>query len=289
MNWLIALMILVAVCRQPGLVLGQLTIATNVEPQRMFFGQAKNVPVIIHNAAGQSFAGAISTRIFQTSSATAVRLGETPWKQFQALPGQTVVESAPLDFPPVKAETKFLVQWVDNTNHIIGETAVWVYPKNLLAELKPLAGGQPLGIFDPQNQLKPLLKNLKVDFENMENSDLEKFSGKLAIIGPFQSKPQMREGLASQILALAKKGAAIVWLQPPPEPSPRPSPNRWEKEKLRPSFYSVPESQTAVVIVQPDLVADLAGNPQAQLNLVYFCKLALHPQPPTLPDLLPQP
>ena len=140
MNWLIALMILVAVGSPPGLVYGKLSIALNVEPQRMFFGQAKNVPVIIHNAAGKNFAGKIRTRIFQTSSATAIRVGETSWKQFQALPGQTVVESAPLDFPPVKAETKFIVQWVDNTNRIIGETAVWVYPTNLLAELKPLAG-----------------------------------------------------------------------------------------------------------------------------------------------------
>lgn len=279
MNWLIALMILLAVGSPPGLVLGQLSIATNVEPLRVFFGQARNVPVNIHNAAGQSFAGEIRTRIFQTSSATAIRVGETSWKQFQALPGQTVVESAPLDFPPVKADTKFLVQWVDNTNHIIGETAVWVYPTNLLAGLKPLAGGQPLGIFDPQNQLKPLLKNLNIDFVNLENSDLENFLGKLAIIGPFQSKTQMREGLANQIKALAKKSAAIVWFQPPLA----------IRDKLLPSFYSVPESQTAVVVVQPDLVMDLADNPQAQLNLVYFCKLALHPQPPVLPDLLPQP
>ena len=268
---------------------GQLAVVTNREPQRIFFGHGINIPVVIHNAGSQSFNDEIRTRIFQTSSAVAVRLGEATWKQFQALPGQTVLESARLDFPPVKAETKFLVQWLDNSNHVIGETTVWVYPTNLLAELKVLAGDEPLGIFDPQDQLKPLLKNLKVDFVNLENSNLENFSGKLAIIGPFQSKAQMREGLANQILALAKKGAAIVWLQPPPEPSPRPSPNRWEREKLRPSFYSVPENRIAVVIVQPDLVADLADNPQAQLNLVYFSKLALHLQPPVLPDLLTQP
>ena len=277
MNRLIALMILVAVGSPPGLVYGQLSIALNVEPQRMFFGQAKNVPVIIHNAAGKNFAGKIRTRIFQTSSATAIRVGETSWKQFQALPGQTVVESAPLDFPPVKAETKFIVQWVDNTNRIIGETAVWVYPTNLLAELKPLAGDEPLGVFDPLNQLKPLLKNLHIDFVNLESSDLENFSGKLAIIGPFQSKSQMRDGLANQIQALARKGTAIVWLQPLSA----------TRDKPLPSFYSVPEKQSVIVIVQPELGADLADNPQSQLNLIYFCKLALHPQSPALPDLSP--
>ncbi len=156
---------------------------------------------------------------------------------------------------------------------------VWVYPTNLLAELKPLAGDQALGVFDPQNQLKPLLKNLKLEFTDLENLDLENFSGRLAIIGPFQSQAQMRDGLAKQIQALAKKGAAIVWLQPPPE----------KRSRLQPSFYSVSMNTNAVVVVQPELVADLPDNPQSQLNLVYFCKLALHPQPPALPDLAAQP
>jgi len=113
----------------------------------------------------------------------------------------------------------------------------------------------------------------------LENSDLENFSGKLAIIGPFQSKGQMRDGLPNQIKVLAKKGAAIVWLQPP----------RTREEKLRPSFHSVPESTNAVVVVQSELILNLPDNPQSQLNLIYFCKLALHPQPPALPDLSPQP
>jgi hypothetical protein len=289
MRLLNAFIILAAVGWPPGMAFGQLNLATNVEPQRIFFGQAKNISIIIHNIGDQSFAGEVRARIFQTSSATAVQLSESTWKKLQVLPGQTVLESAQLDFPAVKAETKFLVQWLENTNYIIGRTEVLVYPTNLLAELKTLAGDEPLGVFDPQNQLKPLLKNLKLNFTDLENSDLENFSGKLAIIGPFQSKAQMREGLEHQVQALAKKGAAIVWLQPPPAPSPRPSPIQWEREKLQPSFYSVPEKKIAVVIVQPDLVADLPDNPQSQLNLIYFCKLALHPQPPTLPDLSPQP
>lgn len=245
----------------------------------MFAGEAQKISIVWHNNGDKVWEGEISARILQTSSATAVRLGEIRWKKLNVLPGQTVLESAQLDFPAVKAESKFLVQWLENTNHVIGKTKVWVYPTNLLAELKPLAGDEPLGVFDPQNQLKPLLKNLKIDFVNLETSDLENFSGKLAIIGPFQSKAQMREGLPQQVQALAKKGAAVVWLRPPLA----------KRGQLLPSFYSVPEKQSSVVIIQPDLVADLAGNPQSQLNLIYFSKLALHPQPTALPDLLPQP
>ena len=271
-------MILLLACLWPVAGFAQVQLVADKEPQRVFAGEARQIAVVWHNDGDKVFAGEIRARILQTSSATAVQVGEVLWETLRVLPQQTVLESAQLDFPAVKAETRFLVQWLENTN-IIGKTEVWVYPTNLLVELKPMAGDEPLGIFDPQNQLKPLLKDLKIDFVNLENSGLENFSGKLAIIGPFQSKTKMREGLASQVRAIAKKGVAIVWIQPPPE----------KREKLAPSFYSVPEGTNAVVVVQPELVANLVDSPQAQLNLIYFCKLALQPLPPALPDLSPQP
>jgi hypothetical protein len=43
------------------------------------------------------------------------------------------------------------------------------------------------------------------------------------------------------------------------------------------------EGKAAVVIVQADVIANLPENPQAQLNLIQFARLALHPAPPRLP------
>jgi hypothetical protein len=257
----------------------QLEIVTNVEPQRIFSGDERNIAVVWHNAGDKTADAEIHMRIFQASSSTAVQLSEIPWKKLQVLPQQTVVESVRLDFPAVKAETKFLIQWLENTNRVIGATEVLVYPTNLLKELKPLAGDEPLGVFDPQNQLKPLLKNLGVDFVDLGNSELEKFQGKLAVIGPFQSKAQMREGFAQTIRQIARKGASVVWIQPPAMPG----------DKIKPSFYIIPEGQGAVVVVQAALVPDLPADPKSQLNLLYFCGLSLHPQPLTLPDLSLQP
>jgi hypothetical protein len=252
---------------------------SDAAPQCVFGGQSRNVAVVWRNPSDAICVAEIRARIFQANSATTVELSERPWKKLQVLPGQTVIESVPLDFPTVRAETKFLIQWLENSNSVLGRTEVLVYPTNLLAELKSLAGDEALGIFDPLNQLKPLLKNLKLTFTDLETIDLENFSGRLAIIGPFQSKTQMRDGLPKQIEALAKKGAAIVWLQPPPAP----------RAKLLPSFYSVLENTNTVVVVQPELVADLPDNPQSQLNLVYFCKLALQPKTIQLPNLTTQP
>jgi len=256
----------------------QLQLLPGKEPQCVFAGDARNIAVVWHNTGDKTADAEIHMRLYQTSSATAVQLSEMLWKKLQVLPQQTVIESARLDFPTVNAETKFLIQWLKNTNHVIGTTEVLVYPTNLLSELKPLAGEEPLGVLDPQNQLKPLLKNSGVDFVDLGNSELENFPGKLAIVGSFASVVQVPTGLTKRVEMLAKKGVAVVWIQPPEN-----------GKKLQPSFYLVPEGKGAVVIAQADLTSDLLENPESQLNLIYFCKLALHPQRLTLPDLSLQP
>jgi hypothetical protein len=262
-------------CAFPCGLRAQLQVVTNVESPRVFSGEAKTIPIVFHNAGEQNFKGEIRARIYQSSFATAVLLSDAAWKQLEIPAGETVLESAALDFPAVKARTKFLVQWLEGTNRVIGVTSVLVYPTNLLLEFKSLAGGDPLGIFDPQNQIKPLLKSLRIHFENLEDFDLTNFSGKLAIIGSLASGSQPPANLRESMETLAKKNTAIVWIQPPGE----------ESDKLLPSFYSVQKNQTAVIIAQPDLISDLSVNPQSQINLIYFCKLALHSQPLILPDL----
>jgi hypothetical protein len=250
-----------------------LELVTNSPPQHVFAGTARSVLLTVHNPNDRDYEGEIRARLFQTSSATAVRLSEVPWKTLRVLPGQTVLESARLDFPAVTAETKFLIQWLDS-GRVLGLTDVWVFPTNLLAELKTLVGDDGLGVIDPLNQLKPLLQATKAEFTDLENADLEQFHAKLAIMGPFESREQMPGGLVAAIDALVKRNVAVVWLQPPSK----------HEAKPQPSFYAVPTKQVAVVVVQPALVAGLRDNPQAQLNLIYFCKMALAPQPLRLPN-----
>ncbi len=259
----------------------QLVVLPHREPQQVFTGEARAISVVWQNAGDEATEAELRTRLFQATSATAVQLGEAPWKRLEVLPGQTVIESATLAFPAVKAETRFLVQWLAGTNTVLGTTDVLVYPTNLLAELQTLAGAEPVGVFDPDNQLKPLLKALAVDMLDLENSGIEDFAGNLAIFGPFKSKAQVRRDLARQIESLARKGAGVVWLQPPPEIKPPPA----RRESPQPSFYTVPFGKGAVVVVQADMVAQLATSPQAQLNLIHFARLARNPAAPALPDL----
>jgi hypothetical protein len=262
-----------AVAEVPGAVL------VSGEPQYVFGAPAQTISLTFSNGDAGPFAADIHALLIQASSATAVPVRDWPWRRLELLPRQTVLASAVVDFPAVNAQTGFLLQWLAGTNEVIGQTRVLVYPTNLLAELKPLTAGGGLGVFDPQNQLKPALGNFKVEFTDLAESGLDSFAGKLAIIGPFASRTQQWSGMAGRIKALAKRNVAVVWLLPPPEKPDNPVP----------SFYTVPQNTNAVVVVQADDVERLADHPRAQSNLIYFCKLALKPEPLALPDLSSQP
>jgi hypothetical protein len=256
----------------------QLQLAVSGEPQKIFSGHARNISVAFSNPARNDFAGEVRVRVYQASSATTFLFSDTPWKNIAVPAGETVLETAALDFPQVNAKTKFLVQWLENTDGVIGITGVLVYPTNLFQILPPFDKND-LGVFDPNNQLKPLLRALGIHFQDLGGMSLTNFSGKLAMIGPFESRAQEPDGLAQWILTIAKNNVATVWMQPP----------RGENAPLQPSFFSVPKGRAAVIVTQADLISDLADNPQSQLNLIHFCDLALHPQPATLPDLALKP
>jgi hypothetical protein len=259
----------------------QLQLLSTNETQEVFGGAPCRVAVTWHNAGGTPLDLSLRTSLYQASSASAIPLGETPWKRLEVLAQQTLLESATINLPAVKAETRFVIQWLAGSNTVVGTTLVLAYPTNLLSDLKPLAGDEPLGVLDPNSALKPLLKFAGVDFSDLEDTELENYQGKLLIAGPFQAKAQMHGALPTQLQTLARKGVAVVWIQPPPDRESR------HREPLKPSFYTVPEGKAAVVIVQPALLDHLSEHPQAQLTLIQLSRLALQPNPPRLPTLNP--
>lgn len=263
----------------PAQAVAQPELLPDKEVRRVFGGGARTVPVMWRNSGDRLASLALSTRLYQASSATAAPLGGGFWKELEILPLQTVLESVTLDFPAVRGETRFEVQWLQGSNTVLGTTEVWVYPTNLLGELGAIGGGEPVGLYDPQNVLKPLLRGLGVNCSDLETQGSERFVGKLVIVGPFESKAQVREWLPESIRVLARKGVGVVWLLPPLEP----------RGMLKPSFYTLSEGKGAVVVVQAGVIVDLAEEPQAQLNLVQLCRLALKPETNQLPLFATQP
>ncbi|HTV39603.1 MAG TPA: hypothetical protein VMF08_03435 [Candidatus Sulfotelmatobacter sp.] len=264
----------------------QLEIVSNGAPESVFCGSQNQISIIFHNGGSESFDGEIRMRVFQATSDTAVSMGEAAWKKLEVLPQQTVLESAQLNFPPVNAETLFLIQWISDSNRVVGTTSVLVYPTNLFQALRPFLDRKNFGVFDPGNQLKPLLKRQGISFADLGEMKLDDFRGRLAIIGPFQSQEEVPKGLANRIKTIARKNVAVVWIQPPQAVS-LASPLNWERKRIEPTYYWVRKRQTAIVIVRPDMASDLPKNPQSQVTLIYLCRFALDPEQMALP-ILPQ-
>ncbi len=261
------LIIAAALLIAPVAARAQLEIVTNDLPAAVISGGRRTVPVTLRNPAAQPLQINLRLQLNQASSATALRLGSpTNWKTLQIAPGQTVLDSFTLDFPSVRAETRFIVQCVNDASQVLAATDVLAYPTNILQPLKTLAGEKPLGVFDPANQLKPQLKALGIEFEDLAETGVARFTGVLAIIGPGRPADALPENLPGLIAARAKSGVAIVWLRPPPQ------------DQLTPSFFLAREGEGVVVVAQPDLVAHLADNPRAQLNLLELARLARHPE-----------
>jgi len=262
----------------PDWASAQLTLVPDSRPQSVFAGSNRKISVVWRNTGDEVADVELRFRLYQGTAATAVLLNEAPLRRVKVLPGQTVSDSAVLDFPAVRAETRFMVQWLDGTNRLLGTTHVSVYPTNLLGELKLLAGDNTgLGLYDPHNQIKPVVRSLGLQFADLEGTGLENFSGKLAVLGPFMQSAAIPTGFANRVKNLASNNVAVVWLVPPPD----------KYDKPRPSFYavSVPGCTNAIVVAQADTVASLADDPRAQLNLLHFCRLALRPEEPQLPFL----
>ncbi|MDB6021657.1 MAG: hypothetical protein JWQ04_1514 [Pedosphaera sp.] len=258
---------LVAGCL-PGLASAQLQVVPEHETQCVFAGTPRNIEVIWRNDGDKPIAVPVHLQVYQASSATVMEVGSSlDWKQLDLLPHQTVVETVSLTFPPVKTGTRFLIRWLDEISKVLGHSDLIVYPTNLLDALEPLTERKPVGVFDPQNQLKPLLKAAALEFEDLEFTGLKRFSGKLAILGPFPAKTSEPQALARNIAELANSGVAVVWIKPPPAIGP----------ELEPAVYSVRLGHGAVSVVQAHVVTNLADSPLAQLNLIRSAELAVKP------------
>ena len=259
-----------------GVAMAQLQLVPDAQPPMVFGGGARTIELRWRNVGGEMTNAEIRARIFQASSATAVSLGEMPWKNLPVLPGQTVLESARLDFPTVNAPTKFVVQWTGGTNQVFGRTEVLVFPTNLLGELKPLLDGEPLGLLDLGNELKPALKSSGVELVDFEESALEGSHCKLAVIFP-QVKPGGSSSPEARDVS-PMRGAAI-WVLPPPKPG----------EEPVPSFHFRRSAKGTVVFVSPELLAHFSESPQAQFNFISLCKQALRPDSASNPKPVQQP
>jgi hypothetical protein len=254
----------------PRALFAQLETLAPAEPVLVFGGKEQSVQIIFKNPTEKMLASVLRTRLFQASSATLMPIGEWKvWKTLETLPGQTLIENFAANFPAVREMTEFRLR-VSEGEKQIADLEIRVVPADLLKQLSALAGKTPIDVFDPDNQLKPLLKKQNVEFQDLENDAVfDGFHGVLAVIGPFLSTNSLPLDLRDRVikkLKETKKPIGMVWLQPLGSAS----------EQLF-SAYFVQQGESNVFVVPGKAVRNLVESPQSQLNLIRAATLALQP------------
>lgn len=252
-----------------ALAAGAVEVVPPAAPQRVFAGGVRAVEVRLRNDAAEPARVEVRVHLFQLTSVTAAPVGGVrAWKTLTVQPGQTVVESASVELPVVRAATRFAARWLDAGGRLLGVTEIWAHPDNLLDALKPLAGGQPIGVAEGKPGLQLVLVARGIPVAEMKHAeDWNRFRGRLAFVANQPESTQGELRLEPALLARAKEGLAVVWFQTPPAISP----------PALPVVERVRVGRGTVLLAPASLLDGLAATPAAQLALVRLAELALAP------------
>ncbi len=230
------------------------------------FPGGDTIEVVLSTSASNSFEGNVQIRVYQCSSATIMPIGPLKaWKKIELPSGQRTIETVAIDYPSVSSETIFQVHFFDDAKTVVGRITVHVLPRDLLKQLSTLCGKNPVGIYDPENQLKPMLGKLEVEFEDLEDdARFDSFHGNLLLAGPFSSSEKISDNLRGRISTKAKESCSVVWMLPP---------------QLQVPFDSVfvLKANGSEVVLHDTAFKDLAHSASAQFTLLRSAQLALDP------------
>jgi hypothetical protein len=245
---------LLAIC-WPLTAAAQMQLVADSQAQAVFAGSTQIVRVVLHNAGDAPASRDVDMRLVQLTAASAVSIGDArPWKKIDLLPRQTVLETMAVAFPEVRAATGFGVELVG-----IGRVRVTAWPHDVLQRLKTLAGDVPLGVFDPNGQLKTLLKQASVAMADFE---IEPTDSKLAIV--WSNGRNLPESVKSRVT----KGMSAVWI----------------RSSTVPTSYAVRIGAGVIVVAPESTIRGLADSPLPQLTLIRDAELALQPEALRLPS-----
>jgi hypothetical protein len=232
---------------------------------KLFGGGPRPVELRWSNTVTTTAALPIFVRLSQATSDTVAPWSYDLWKRITILPGQTILESAVLKFPDVRAQTLFLAQWATQDGQILGTSKITVFPTNLLGELTVLSGHKPIALFDPSNFFQGIFKRFEI--YDLRDRPPGEFDGKLAIVYQVPHGSPSPQAPVTSLINLASRGVGIVWIREAPERS----------DRLLPSFVAVRKGAGNLVVAQPGLFANLPEDPQAQINRVELARMALCP------------
>ena len=178
-------------------------------PTQVVFPGLQPIEVRIRNLINQTQQVHLEATLFQLSSSTAMPAGVRTNRQVRLQSNQTIVEQLVLLFPEVRTPTLFQIRWTTATNEQVGKSLVQVIPADSLKSLNKLVGDQSLGVVDPDDRFKPLLKGKGVEFAEVGESEWAEFAGKVILVveGPGLS-PEFQQSILA-----GHSRVSLLWLR----------------------------------------------------------------------------
>jgi hypothetical protein len=229
--------------------------------QAVFGGGSSRIQTIFRNPGEQPVKLTLRSRLYQASASTLAPLEESkPLRTITVEPGQAVIETVAIKLPAVRTETTFILRW-QSEDRKLGRTVIHAFPTNLLERLFVLNKAQSLGLFDPEGNFGGAFPtNTTRPLRNVD--DLGSFDGSLLIVAPAQN--QETRATVETIVSCAKRGAGVIWIQPPTA----------QEVSSLPASYVVNVGEGHVVIAHASTVTNLAQSPTAQLTMIRLAELA---------------
>lgn len=235
-------------------------------PLCFFAGETVPVSLKLRNNGTNSETLDLGVKISQAASRVVMPIGTHSVKALTLLPGQTVLETAAVTLPEVRAETTFVLQWLRGTNVVIGVTKLTASPRGALAELEQLGAGKPIALIDPDNFVREVLGVAGVETVDLDPEQPTGLGSRLAIFCPGNSNPEFSKNLAHGAQSLVNDGVGVVWICPPGV----------NRQALAPSIeVTRGRGEHVLILAERGLLWDLAASPCAQKRLVQMARIAL--------------
>jgi hypothetical protein len=247
----------------PISTVADITVLRESETPWVYAAPGQSLRVTIQNSDPSEYQGELRYRLLQGSHTVAAPVASGTAKTLRLLAGQTSIETLAIDIPPVNAPSSFFVQWLKETKPI-GITMLVAFPTNCLERLKALAGESPLGVWDRDGQIQPLLAGHAVPFYELDKEGWEGFAGKMVLINAGKRTPELTE----HVVAAQKRGIAMVLIIKDAGDKPG---------DLTPDFTVQTAGNAKRVTVRASFLTDWS-RPQTQIRLLRLAELASPPQ-----------
>lgn len=194
--------------------IGAEPVSVSGEHQVLFGGMPQEVRLRIENRSDANEQQSLQYRLFQLAHRLYAPLGPgVRWIEVD-LPATAVRSQAlQLDLPSVRAKTRFKLAIFGNNETRLGTVDLTVLPKDLLEPLKQLAGRNLIGLWDPEDHLRPALDKLEIQPVNLSTRwNVEDFAGDFIIsVHGKKDRDRLDEKNAS-FAVLKRRGKSVLCL-----------------------------------------------------------------------------